>query len=270
MTRQEKDRITAGAGTAIVVVLLLLGLMSWYCTVNPADLTDREWPPVDSSEIVFGGEYVRLGDMPLPTDQAASTPAPEVTTETPAVEGTELTDAGAAVAEAEPPVTTTHESPMKVNPKPKPEKTGPTKEELAEKERIKRQKEEEEKKARIKSQMQSGFNKRATGTGTPGSPDGNSTDAGALSGAPGHTLTGRTAQSWGRPKSTVTGTVKVKVRVNRQGYVVGTPEIVGGTAPAASNAAVRQSCIEASRQSRFSVDLNAAAEQTGVITWKFE
>ena len=117
--------------------------------------------------------------------------------------------------------------------------------------------------------MKSGFSNSKKGKGEPGSPNGNST-TGALSGMPGHDLRGRTAEAWGKPASTLSGTVRIKVRVNRKGQVTGTPEYIGGTGPAAANAGVRRSCIAASRQSRFSVDLEAPAEQTGVITWKFE
>ncbi|MBD5266614.1 MAG: hypothetical protein HDS41_00270 [Bacteroides sp.] len=269
MTRAQKDHIIAGVSTGVIALLLLLGLTMLYYRVDPTLLEDRTWPPVDSSEIVFGGEFVRLGDMPLPSSQDDSSPAPEMAPEETAVDGVDLADAGSAELAAQPLVSSEAESPMKVEKKPEPEKAGPTAEEIAEQQRIKQQKEEAEKQARIKNKMKSGFSSSNKGEGTPGSPNGNSS-TGALSGAPGHTLKGRTAQSWGRPKSTVSGTVQVKVRVNRQGYVVGTPEVVGGTPPAASNSAVRQSCVEASRNSRFSVSLDAPAEQVGIITWKFE
>lgn len=269
MTRAQKDHIIAGVSTSVIAVLLLLGLTMFYCKVDPSLLEDRTWPPVDSSEIVFGGEFVRLGDMPLPSSQENSSPAPETAPEEPGVEGTDLADAGSSEAAAEQLVSTETESAMEVDKKPLPEKTGPTKEEIAEQQRIKRQREEAEKQAKIKNRMKSGFSSKNKGAGTPGSKNGNAV-SGALSGAPGHTLKGRTAQSWGRPKSTVSGSVQVRVRVNRQGYVVGNPEVVGGTAPAASSASVRQSCIEASRNSRFSVSLEAPAEQVGIITWKFE
>ncbi|MCM1332032.1 MAG: hypothetical protein NC248_05425 [Bacteroides sp.] len=269
MTQSQKDHIIAGVSTSVIAVLLLLGLTMLYYEVDPAMLEDRTWPPVDSSEIVFGGEFVKLGDMPLPSNQENSSPAPESAPEEPTLEGTDLADAGAKELAAEQLVSTETESTMEVDKKPVPEKTGPTKEEIAEQQRIKRQREEAEKQAKIKNRMKSGFSSSKKGSGTPGAKNGNAS-TGALSGAPGHTLKGRTAQSWGRPKSTMSGSVQVKVRVNRKGYVVGNPEIVGGTAPAASSSAVRQSCIEASRNSRFSVSLEAPAEQVGIITWKFE
>lgn len=265
---RRKDSLTAALLTLLLSAIIVAGLLTWHYRVDPAAMLDREWPPVDSSEIVFGGEYVRLGDMPLPSEKLEQTPA-MASEQDAMVDGPDLADAGEAEAVAPEPTVSTEESPMKVKEKPQPEKTGPTKEELAEQARIKKQKEEAERQAAIRSRMKSGFTSKGSTNGTSGSPNGNA-DQGALKGAPGHNLVGRTVESWGKPKSTLSGSVMVKVRVNRQGYVVGTPEVVGGTPPAASNAAVRQSCIAASRASRFSVSNDAASEQVGVITWKFE
>lgn len=269
MSESQRDQLIALAGTALIVILLVLALVLAHYRVDITAQEDRKWPPVDSSEIVFGGEYVKLGDMPFPVEETDNSPMPDDSRTDAAVDGTDLADAGDAVAEAPSLVTSQNESTMKVIEKPAPEKAGPTKEEIAERERIKRQKEEAEKQAKIKDRMKSGFSNSKKGKGEAGSPNGNS-NTGALSGLAGHDLRGRTAEAWGKPASTLSGTVKIKVRVNRKGQVIGTPEYVGGTGPAAANAGVRRSCIAASRQSRFSVDLEAPAEQTGVITWKFE
>lgn len=269
MNQSQRDQLIALAGTSIIVIILVLALVMLHCRVDISEQPDRKWPPVDSSEIVFGGEYVMLGDMPLPVEESDNTPLPDNSATEAAVDGTDLADTGEAVAEAPSLVASQRESQMQVTEKPKPEKTGPTKEELAERERIKRQKEEAEKQAKIKDRMKSGFSNAAKGSGQAGSPNGNST-TGALSGMAGHDLRGRTAESWGRPSSTLSGTVRIKVRVNRKGQVTGTPEYIGGTGPAAASMAVRKSCVNASCESHFSVDYEAPAEQTGVITWKFE
>ena len=60
------------------------------------------------------------------------------------------------------------------------------------------------------------------------------------------------------------------MRVNRQGYVIGSPQYVGGEGPASANLTIRNRCISASQESRFSVSEDAQAEQVGVITWRFE
>ncbi len=269
MTQQQRDRITASAITITVMTLLVIALTCLYYRVTIPPMEERRWPPVDSSEIVFGGEFVKLGDMPVPVQETDNRPVPDNAADA-ALEGSDLTDAGEAVAETPPLVSTANESPMKVKEKPKPEKTGPTKEELAEQARIKREKEEAEKQARIKNKMRTGFNNtKKAGKGESGSPNGNS-NTGALSGMAGHSLKGRTAEAWGRPNSTLSGTIRIRVTVNRKGQVIGLPSYIWGEGPAAANAAVRQNCIKASQQSKFSVDLEAPATQTGVITWKFE
>ena len=71
---------------------------------------------------------------------------------------------------------------MKEQAKPKPAPTGPTKEELAERERVKREKERAEKQSKISDRLKSGFSGKK-GSGKTGSPNGNST-TGAVSGMP--------------------------------------------------------------------------------------
>lgn len=144
MQQSDKDRIIAVIGTLLVLALLLLWIALSEFRINIDELDSRKWPPVDSSEIVFGGEYVKLGDMPQPVPQEQAEAQPQESAEEPAYEGTDMSDAGQKTDI--PPVTTASErpSPMKVEKKPEtPEKKGPTKEELAERERIKRQKEQE-------------------------------------------------------------------------------------------------------------------------------
>lgn len=268
MDQKQKDRLIAGTCTAIILVLLTIVLTTLYYRTEINPLEERRWPPVDSSEIVFGGEYVKLGDIPLPQEVQDNSPLPQDAPSEPTVEGTDLDNGGEPAQEAPQLVSSAQESPMKVQEKPKPEKTGPTKEEIAERERIKREKEEAAKQAKIKDRLKSGFSSSSKGSGKSGSPNGNSS-TGALSGQPGHNLKGRTAESWGKPRSTLSGTIRVQVSVNRQGYVTDAA-YAGGTGPAAANAGVRESCVNASRHSRFSVDLEATATQKGIITWRFE
>ena len=142
MSESQRDQLIALAGTALIVILLVLALVLAHYRVDITAQEDRKWPPVDSSEIVFGGEYVKLGDMPFPVEETDNSPMPDDSRADAAVDGTDLADAGDAVAEAPSLVTSQNESTMKVTEKPAPEKAGPTKEEIAERERIKRQKED--------------------------------------------------------------------------------------------------------------------------------
>lgn len=261
MDSNRKDRIIAIVGTVAFHAIVLIVLLCAYLEFDPTET--REWPPADESEILFGGEYVMLGDIPDPSVTTSDEPAPQESTDDAASEATDMVDAG-SVGEPAPLITSQQESPAKVKEKARPEKTGPTKEELAAQEKARREKEAAE---RINNRVK--FGGSGSGNGKSGQPDGNAS-TGAVKGAPGHNLKGRSVESWGRPSSTLSGTIRIKVVVNKQGKVVGTPTYVGGDGPAAANMNVRNSCIAASRQSQFSVSLDGPATQTGVITWRFE
>lgn len=244
----RKNRLIALIGTiafhVVILVAMLIGVMR-YSASEP-----RKWPPVDSSEILFGGEYVMLGDNYAP--QNDNRPAPSA----PSINQ----------SEPEPLVTSQEQSPAKIKETAIPENPDPTKEEIAERER---QRQQDEASKRIKNRVKFGASSSNSGTGKTGSPTGNAA-VGAANGMPGHSLKGRTLESFGRPKSTLSGTIRIKVRVNRQGYVIGKPEYAGGEGPASANLTMRQRCIAASQESRFSVSVDAEAEQVGIITWHFE
>lgn len=243
----------------ILTVILLLLLSLHYTGDQP-----RKWPPEDTSELLLDGEYVAIGDIQQ-IMQTDPNPASEATSEaTP--DSDDMIDSGEAATETSPLVSSAEESPMKVKEKPKPEKSGPTAEELAEQERIKQQKEAAE---RISNRVNFGGAQSGTNTtGTSGSPNGNAA-SGALAGMPGTNLKGRTLASWEKPTGTATGTIVVSVRVNRQGRVI-QAVYISGTGAIASSSSARKSCEQAALRSKFSVDLDAPAEQTGTITYRFE
>ncbi len=267
MNRPDKDKLTAAAATSIILVLLLLGLMFGRFAVDLSQ--EREWPPVDSSEIVFGGEFVKMGDLPTPSETAEAEVLPQSPADEATHDGADMDNQGEAVMEDPSKIILEKESPAKEEAKPQLEKTGPTKEELAEQERIKREKEQAAQRKKINSNIKNRFNKSSSqAKGKPGSTTGNS-DTGVISGTPGYSLKGRTPESWGYPNSTFDGTITIRVKVNRQGHVT-EATYAGGTGAAAAQQNVRRSCIEAARKSRFSVDLDAPAEQIGTITWTFK
>lgn len=250
--------VTVLVVAAVVVLLLLLYLRS------TAD-KPRVWPPEDTSELLLSGEFVQYGDIQQP-DMSAQEPAPTAESE-PAEPSEDITDAGTPAPEPAPLVSSKVESPVKVKETPRPEKTGPTKEELAEMERIKKEKEAAEK---ISSRVKFGgtSSSAATGAGKSGSPNGNAS-TGALKGMPGAQLKGRTLSSWSMPSATAIGMIKIKVRVNREGKVIAS-EYYQGTGPVAGLDAARKSCEHAAMLSSFSVDNDAPAEQIGYISYKFE
>lgn len=261
MDRSKRDRLIA----ALLTILLYAGIIAvcfFTCLRFPPAGEPLPLPQPEDDGILFGGEYVMLGDDPSLTVNDNDPAAPAETSETPASEADDFENAGAP-ADPAPPVTSEQPSPMKVKEKPKPEKTGPTKEEIAAREKAKREKEASE---RIRKSMN--FNGKGSGKGSAGSPNGNS-NTGAVSGSPGHDLAGRTIESFDSPASTLSGTVKIRVKVNAKGQVVAA-SYEGGSGPASANASVRRSCVNASRRSRFSVRVDSDRDQSGVIVWRFK
>lgn len=247
-----------------LVVVMLATLCLRYSPVQEAE---RTWPPVDSSEVLFGGEFVMTGDAPEHAE-SADEPAPaevaEVTPPAPQAESTVNT--GTPAPKTAPVVSTERTSPAKVVKETVKEPTGPTKAEIEAAERAKR---EEETRQKIASKVQFGSaGSGSTGAGKAGVTDGNSS-TGALSGTPGFSLKGRTLDSWQTPPSAPLGTITIRVSVNRQGQVT-EASYQSGTGAAAANTAARANCVKAARASRFSVDADAPAVQTGTITYRFK
>ncbi|MBD5313319.1 MAG: hypothetical protein K2G41_07380 [Duncaniella sp.] len=250
--------------TVLFHVLLVVALIT-LCLRPVAIDTERTWPPVDSAEVLFGGEYVMIGDRPE-IAESNSEPAPAETEAeaVPAPEVEALENSG-EVAKPSPVVSSEQPSPAKVEKKAVPEKTGPTAAEIAAAEKAKR---EQETRQAIAGKVKFGQTGTSTkGTGSAGSPDGNA-NVGAVSGSPGFNLKGRTLEDWHRPASAPLGTITIRVSVNRQGKVTAA-SYQSGTGAAAASQSARQSCIEAAKRSQFSVDEDAPASQTGTITYNF-
>ncbi|MBO5540271.1 MAG: hypothetical protein J5980_04930 [Muribaculaceae bacterium] len=243
-----------------------------------------EYPPkgaelaqLKQDTIMFGGEFVELGNLPdlsQNEQMELDTPTPtEQQSEQPDVEGDDLDDAGepAPKPEPKPVVAAKQESPMKVKEKPKeeqPKKTGPAKSTKpeAKQEQVKRGKETTTPKT---DRVKDAFGK-STGTtnSKTGSPAGNA-NTGERSGQPGISgLVGYTAEYWGRPHSKWTGKVNVQVRVNPRGKVI-EAHAVSGSGEAWAHPEVRRSCEQAARESAFSVPKNRTSEGIGTITWRF-
>ncbi len=236
------------SGLTLLLCVIAVVLMT-VLTLKRAERGACEWPPVDSSELLFEGEYVMRGDIPEPDfdqEQSAVSESPDV--------------AATPLSVSEQP------SPMKEKVKPEPEKNGPAKEEL---ERLEKEKRENEARQQISNRVKFGGTGSGTGkSGKSGSPDGNASH-GALSGAPGTSLKGRTLESWARPAARATGTIVISVRVNRQGRVIRS-SYRGGTGAVAADKGARTSCEQAALKSQFSVSLDGPAEQIGTITYRFD
>lgn len=270
MDSSKKSRIIAIVGTIAFHVLILVISLCFVIKHTPQHDLNAEWPPVDSSEILFGGEYVMLGDIEQPqieSDQQQPAPTAE---ETEASEADDIVDAGSQGQPSQV-VSTPEESPMKVEKKPDAPKPGPSEEELAaaaEKARI-----EKEKQKKIQEQIKSQFAGKGKGSdeggkGKTGQADGNS-ETGASSGAPGANLGGRTLAHWVKTSSTKSGSIIVSVSVDPQGKVT-SAKVTGGSGPAYADAATRSRCEQASLKCSFSVSKTETKEQRGTITWRFK
>lgn len=268
----NKNKIIALIATLAVhiVALLILVFTALHYKWPPDDLNLAEQKPQE--EIMFGGEFVQLGNVEQPAADEMQPSSPDEATETadePKLPGNELKDAGEAQEQPKQVVTQKAESPMKVKKeekKPKEKPKGATKSEQAEQDKLKAQQEAERKK--ISNRVKFGTS-GSTGSGKAGSPNGNSS-SGALTGKPGiGGLGGYTLESWSRPSSSLEGTITIQVKVNARGNVV-SASYASGTGAAAGNQAARNSCIAAARQSSFSVPKNTTTDAVGTITYRFE
>lgn len=257
----KRSGMTALAGTVIFHAAVVIALLTIFLRYNPAEQATREWPPVDSSEILFGGEYVMLGDDPA-SDAPSAEPAP--------AEPVETTPEPAKAEAATPAMSTDRPSPAKVVNKPA--KTDPDARaaeqarERAEAEARRQQQQREATSRAAGSRVAGAFN----GKGGAGSPNGNSSK-GVTAGQPGTDLKGRTLAHWTRPSSTEAGIITVNVVVNKQGAVTSASYNPGRSkGAAAANTAARASCLAAARQCRFSVALDGPATQRGTISFHFK
>jgi len=265
---------------ALLLTLLITGGALWLlmsCRLHYHGLSEQNLlTQLKQDSIIFGGEYVMLGDTPDPAesqDVEESTPddiveevKPDVT---PDVEGDDLDDAGPVAPKPQPKVTQKEPSPMRVKEQPKEEKPVKT--------GARRDNAKPTETPKVSRTPGNATNDRAknafgqakgTGTGKQGSTNGNSA-TGAVSGKPGISgLVGYTLEYWGRPHSKWTGKVRVQVHVNTRGKVT-QARAVDGSGEAWAHPEVRRSCEQESLKSAFSVPKNTTTEGIGYITWRF-
>lgn len=242
-----------------IVVLFTLLFSTVYYSWPPKNL-----PLPQQSEILFAGEYVMIGNTAEQLNESLEDPASSEQQQVePETKGEDFSNS-MVEGEGDKIVSTEQDSPMEVE-KSNPTNIGATKSDQEEQLRIKQQ---EQTAKKINNRV--AFSSTGANGGKEGTAKGNTDGKAAVrSGAPGHSLSGRTLESWGRPSSTVDGTIVVEVRVNPRGSVVDA-RYKSGTGSAAASMSVRNSCVEASRKSRFSVSRNTTTEQIGTITWRFE
>lgn len=243
MENNRRHRAIAAAATLLFHALLIASLVAGVLRYSSEQ--DRpEWPPADSSEILFGGEFVMVGDQGASEAEAAAETA-EVSDVS---DVTDVTDVAAPSGDIKVPKAPKG---LKV---PKDLKDPKAEAEKAEK---------AEKAEAIKDRVSFGKWK-----GKAGQPDGNSAD-GAVSGIAASGLGNRKAVSLPSPAKGPMGKIVVKITVDRNGNVT-SAAYLSGVAPANASASARRSCVEAARRSRFSADPDAPASQTGTITYTYK
>lgn len=254
----QKPRIIAAAVTLAVLLGVLALLLSMQLHYSSAQEAMRQWPPVDSAELLFANEFVATGEVePVETPTEAS-PVAEAA---PALEAHDRTDGGEKADEAPAPVATERHSGMTVR-KQKKEKQGPSKEET-----------EKQRKAKLQKETSDAISKRvnfggkAAGGQSDNAPE-SSGKGGSTDGVASASVGGRSMERWSKPTARATGSITVRVRVDRQGRVV-RADYVSGTGAVATQQAARQSCEQAAMKSQFSVALDGPAVQVGTITYHF-
>lgn len=291
MTSSHRNKLTALICTIAFHVLLVVLLFTLYLRYTGAEDPERTWPPVDSAELLFGGEYVMLGDSPeaSSTDNApdnSQSITQNISQPKPAAPTHQSVTTKAAKSTQEPtskvpqPKITEpkHETPKQVQVTKPAQEAKSTKKETVDNQQQENKEQQVAKAIANKVQFGksgSGSNSNnatagvgGSGSGRPGSPNGNST-TGALAGSPGFSLKGRSLASWHTPPSAPLGTITIRVSVNRQGKVTAATYL-SGTGAAAASSAARKNCEDAALRSQFSVDTNAPANQTGTITYRFQ
>ena len=240
MENNRRHRAIAAAATLLFHALLIAALVAGVLRYS-SEQDQPEWPPADSSEILFGGEFVMVGDQGASEAEAAAE-----------------TETAEAVEEPANDIKV-----LKVPKAPKdlkvPKDLKDPKAEKAEAEKA----EKAEKAEAIKDRVSFG-----KGKGKAGQPDGNSAD-GAVSGIAASGLGNRKAVSLPSPAKGPMGKIVVKITVDRNGNVT-SAAYLSGIAPANASASARRSCVEAARRSRFSADPDAPASQTGTITYTYK
>lgn len=240
MENNRRHRAIAAAATLLFHALLIAALVAGVLRYS-SEHDQPEWPPADSSEILFGGEFVMVGDQGAAEAEAAA----ETADVSDVSDVTDVTDVAAPSGDIKVPKA------LKVSKDPKAEKAEAEKAEKTEKAEA------------IKDRVSFG-----KGKGKAGQPDGNSAD-GAVSGIAASGLGNRKAVSLPSPEKGPMGKIVVKITVDRNGNVT-SAAYLSGVAPANASASARRSCVEAARRSRFSADPDAPASQTGTITYTYK
>ncbi|MDE7377202.1 MAG: hypothetical protein K2N16_10190, partial [Muribaculaceae bacterium] len=152
----------------------------------------------------------------------------------------------------------------------RPQKTGPTREEQQQ------QQDQRQAQAEVANAFGNAPGQHNTTSGTADQANSGSPTSDSAQGSYTGQGQGTAGGGWGLPayapvKSTVTGTVKLKVTIDNQGRP-SRVEIIGGTPGASTNSAVRQACVAEVKRRTFTRATSTPAPETAiaVITYSFK
>lgn len=270
----KRSQITAAVCTVVVAVLVMVLLRVAHICYVPQE---REWPPRHEGEVALmpEEEFVEVVQESAPVAPSreeaapakADKPAKSKSTPAPAT-GHDTSDKGKA-ADAPSTVTSKKPSAVKETVKPEPKQVGPSKEE------IEKQKQEEARR-KASSATASAFQKsngknnteaKGDKEGDTGSPDGASRSVnGSGSGTVGG---GWSLPHYAKVPATMTGSIKMKVTVDRSGAATRV-DFIGGDAPAATDTRLRRAVEKEVKSRRFTRGGDDAPDAaTAYITYVF-
>lgn len=248
---------------------------------------DKPWPPEPEPFIQLAEATVEPVVMPIPRNAPADLDAAALAPEYTDVPSQAAEQSGTALQTSPGPGTpakessTKNESAVKVVKKDPPKQTGSREDaEKKEREAAAQRTRNDVANAFAKPNSQNNANNRQADQGTSGKPTGKPDSAGPANSTSTSTgvRTGRIGGGWQWPaynvriKTPLTGTVTVNIVINKDGSVR-SAKAVGGTPPAAGNAAVRSQCEDIARSKSFTRSANAGEapdHANATLTFVFE
>lgn len=209
----------------------------------------------------LGSDEAATAQLPEPSDAQAQ-PAPE--------SGTDVDNSGTK-GEPEPTLTSKTPSPMQVKDKKPEKKPGPEVDaKKQEEEKIRRQANDQVQNAFAGAQGKHNTRNGTADEGNAGRPEGTAHQGNLTGRGTGSVGGGWAIPRYGAVASPVTGSVKMVVKIDREGRVTSV-SLNGGEAPAATNRAVCEACMQEVRSRRFTrpnAD-DAPETATAYITYNF-
>lgn len=278
----NRPRIIALAAT----LLFALGVCLWMSladiTFDPRTLPQ---PPRPMAGLIVEEpeEFVEVLEpqpvsVPDTESQPASNPVVENNAADPAPSAGDATVDKGPAGDPPPVQTTRRESPVKTAPQPKPEKTGPADDakarQLREQEEASRKAHSSVASALSKAEGQNNTKARGKDKGNSGTPDGSPSSKTDGRGRGRGQMNG----GWLSPAyndvtvPNITGTVIITFTINPDGSI-SEPEAVGGKAPAGTDGAAIQKCLdEVKRHRRLTRKGDAPADRPykGTVTYTFQ